>query len=77
MPQNGALLMNTVFEDSTPAEPDDVTDRVLQSGYASCLQRFEAEAATLGRGFRTALFVQQFKAGLLLKPERDSRRLQQ
>ena len=69
--------MTTVFEDSTAAQPTDGIDHLLQSGYSSCLTRFEAEAATLGRGFRTALFVQQFKAGLLLKPEREGRRLLQ
>jgi len=69
--------MNTVLEDFTAVEPADGIDRVFQSGYASCLDRFEAEAATLERGFKTALFVQQFKAGLLLKPEREGRRLQQ
>ncbi|MDH0748188.1 hypothetical protein N5D61_17855 [Pseudomonas sp. GD03842] len=31
------------------------------------VQRFEAEAAVLGKGMKTALFIQQFRAGLLHK----------
>lgn len=62
--------MNTLLEDSTPNEAGELFNDTAQPDFASCLTRFEAEAATLGRGFRTALFVQQFKAGLLPKSVR-------
>ena len=47
-----------------------------EMNYESFLQRFEAEARAFDRGFKTALFIEQFKAGLLLKPGRRGQRLQ-
>ncbi|UZJ58101.1 hypothetical protein OKW98_15945 [Pseudomonas sp. KU26590] len=62
--------MNKLLEDSTLNEAGELFNDTAQPDFTSCLTRFEAEAATLGRGFRTALFVQQFKAGLLPKSVR-------
>jgi hypothetical protein len=67
--------MNKLLEDSTLNEAGELFNDNAQSDFTSCLTRFEAEAATLGRGFRTALFVQQFKAGLLPKSVRGVERL--
>ncbi|WP_143490949.1 hypothetical protein [Pseudomonas sp. Bc-h] len=53
---------------------DDVMGR--QANYEPYLRRFEAEAMALERGFKTALFIEQFKAGLLPNAGRDSHRLQ-
>ena len=47
-----------------------------QADYEPHLRRFEAEATALERGFKTALFVEQFKAGLLPNAGRKSHRLQ-
>jgi len=52
----------------------DVMER--QVNYESYLRRFEAEATALERGFKTALFIEQFKAGLLPNAGRDNHRLQ-
>jgi hypothetical protein len=51
-------------------------DVVEHPAYDAYLRRFEAEAAAFGRGFKTALFVEQFKAGLLPNGGRKSQRLQ-
>lgn len=48
----------------------------LELDLARYMTSFEAEATTLERGFKTALFIQKFKAGLLLQRGRDVRRLQ-
>jgi hypothetical protein len=47
-----------------------------QANYEPYLRRFEAEATALERGFKTALFIEQFKAGLLPNAGRKSHRLQ-
>jgi len=67
--------MNKLLEDSTLDEASVALDDKYPLHFTSCLTRFEAEAATLGRGFRTALFVQQFKAGLLPKTVQGFERL--
>ncbi|MGE6385239.1 hypothetical protein ACQKEN_06150 [Pseudomonas sp. NPDC078416] len=67
--------MNTLLEDSALDEASVLLNDDAQLDFTSCLTRFEAEAATLGRGFRTALFVQQFKAGLLPKSVKGVERL--
>jgi len=67
--------MNKFLQDSTLDEVDAVFNYQRPLDFTSSLTRFEAEAATLGRGFRTALFVQQFKAGLLPKTVRGIERL--
>ncbi len=67
--------MNTLLEDSALDEASGLLNDDAQLDFSSCLTRFEAEAATLGRGFRTALFVQQFKAGLLPKSVKGVDRL--
>jgi hypothetical protein len=67
--------MSTLSEDSTLDEASELLNDDAQLDFTSCLTRFEAEAATLGRGFRTALFVQQFKAGLLPKSVKGVERL--
>lgn len=67
--------MNTLLEDSTLDEDNELFSDNAQLDFSSCVTRFEAEAATLGRGFRTALFVQQFKAGLLPKSVKGVGRL--
>lgn len=67
--------MNTLLEDSALDEASGLLNDDAQLDFTSCLTRFEAEAATLGRGFRTALFVQQFKAGLLPKSVKGVDRL--
>jgi hypothetical protein len=50
-------------------------DVVGHPAYDAYLRRFEAEAAAFGRGFKTALFVEQFRAGLLPNGGRKSQRL--
>ncbi len=67
--------MNTLLEDSTLDEDSELFNDNAQLDFSSCVTRFEAEAATLGRGFRMALFVQQFKAGLLPKSVKGVERL--
>ncbi|SDJ27320.1 hypothetical protein ABDX87_28410 [Pseudomonas abietaniphila] len=47
-----------------------------QISYEAYLRRFEVEAAAFERGFKTALFIEQFKAGLLPNADRKSQRLQ-
>jgi hypothetical protein len=37
----------------------------LPGNFGRCVKSFEAEASLLSRGFKTALFIQQFKSGLL------------
>lgn len=59
--------MSRLLDDSTLNGASELFSDKAQPDFTPCLTRFEAEAATLGRGFRTALFVQQFKAGLLPK----------
>jgi hypothetical protein len=51
-------------------------DVVEHPAYDAYLRRFEAEAAAFGRGFKTALFIEQFKAGLLPNGGQKSQRLQ-
>ncbi|TDV50149.1 hypothetical protein EC919_107168 [Pseudomonas graminis] len=67
--------MSRLLEDSTLDEASELFNHDAPLDFTSCLTRFEAEAATLGRGFRTALFVQQFKAGLLPKSVKGVDRL--
>lgn len=47
-----------------------------QISYEPYLRRFETEAAAFERGFKTALFIEQFKAGLLPNAGRKTQRLQ-
>jgi hypothetical protein len=69
------ILMNKLLEDSTSNEASELFNDNAHLDFTSCVTRFEAEAATLGRGFRTALFVQQFKAGLLPKSVKGVERI--
>jgi len=56
--------MNTLLEDSTLDEDSELFNDNAQLDFSSCVTRFEAEAATLGRGFRTALFVHNSNPGV-------------
>jgi len=53
----------------TANQPDDAigtsdgSDSIIDFG--RCVKSYEAQAAALNRGFKTALFIQQFKSGLL------------
>jgi hypothetical protein len=47
-----------------------------QVNYEPYLRRFETEATALERGFKTALFIEQFRAGLLPNAGRKNHRLQ-
>lgn len=67
--------MSRLLDDSTLNGATELFSDKDQPDFTSCLTRFEVEAATLGRGFRTALFVQQFKAGLLPKSVKGVDRL--
>jgi len=67
--------MSRLLDDSTLNGASEMFSDKAQPDFTSCLTRFEAEAVTLGRGFRTALFVQQFKAGLLPKSVKGVDRL--
>lgn len=67
--------MNRLLKNSTPDETNQLFNDDAPLDFTSCLTRFEAEAVTLGRGFRTALFIQQFKAGLLPNSVRGIERL--
>lgn len=58
---------------STVSDADVIGRR---ANYEPYLRRFEAEATALERGFKTALFIEQFKAGLLPNAGRKSHRLQ-
>lgn len=40
-------------------------DSVSLINFGRCVKSYEAEATALSRGFKTALFIQQFKSGLL------------
>jgi len=40
-------------------------DSVALINFGHCVKSYEAEAIALSRGFKTALFIQQFKSGLL------------
>ncbi|WP_062386688.1 hypothetical protein [Pseudomonas abietaniphila] len=51
-------------------------DLVERPSYDAYLRRFEAEATAFERGFKTALFIEQFRAGLLPNAGRKSHRLQ-
>ncbi|SEQ45477.1 hypothetical protein SAMN03159444_01710 [Pseudomonas sp. NFACC02] len=51
-------------------------DPVERPSYDAYLRRFEAEATAFERGFKTALFIEQFRAGLLPNAGRKSHRLQ-
>jgi hypothetical protein len=57
--------MSKLFAGSTTNQSSDGFESNFKRGFTSCLSRFEAEAAMLERGFKTALFVQRFKAGLM------------
>jgi hypothetical protein len=49
---------------------------IARAHFKTGVKGFEADANQLVRGFKTALFVQRFKAGLLDLDEPGSRRLQ-
>jgi len=51
-------------------------DLLERPSYDAYLRRFEAEATAFERGFKTALFIEQFRAGLLPNAGRKSQRLQ-
>jgi len=51
-----------VSSDDTPQSAEDA---VMQIHFSRCVKSFEVEASLLSRGFKTALFIQQFKSGLM------------
>lgn len=51
-------------------------DSVVLINFGRCVKSYEAEATTLSRGFKTALFIQQFKSGLLRADNRKNLRIQ-
>ena len=51
-----------ISSDDTPQSADSA---VVQIHFSRCVKSFDAEATSLSRGFKTALFIQQFKSGLL------------
>jgi hypothetical protein len=44
--------------------------------FGRCVKSYEVQAAALNRGFKTALFIQQFKSGLLRGNELKEHRVQ-
>lgn len=52
-----------MFLISSSVKPDQTTEKDdVESEFDRAVTRFEFEAAQLSRGFRSALFVQRFKA---------------
>jgi hypothetical protein len=47
-----------------------------EARYKLYLQRFEAEATAFERGFKTALFIEQYRSGFLPNAGRKNHRLQ-
>lgn len=61
------------------SQPDDSTqspeNATRSPDFGRCVESYEAQARALSRGFKTALFIQQFKSGLLGIDERKRFRL--
>jgi hypothetical protein len=81
-PDFNDLVRETVnMANPTPAGPfedvfEPVDDSVTLIDFGRCVKSYEVEATALSRGFKTALFIQQFKSGLLRVDDQKALRVQ-
>lgn len=67
-------MANPTHVSQSDASTESAESALRFGGFGHCVKSFEAQASLLSRGFKTALFIQQFKSGLLHGDQRKGLR---